>query len=732
MPTSFPFYRQFDAMDCGPACLRMVARHYGRAYSLQYLREHSYLDREGVSLRGIMEAAEHIGLRSLPVKLPFASEGSGQAGLAEAPLPAIVHWQQRHFVVLYRLGRKHAWIADPGVGKRKITHAEFKRHWLGEGDQGVALLLEPTPEFYQSEAPQQAQPRFQYYLAYLRPYRHYFGQLFLGLFLASLIQLAFPFLTQAIVDVGIQNVDLGFVYLVLIAQLTLFLGQTAVTVIQNWILLHLGARLNLSLLSDFLAKLMQLPISYFDAKMAGDLLQRIADQRRIESFLTSSTLSFVFSAFNLLVFGLVLLIYNLQIFAVFLVGSLLYLGWILLFLRRRQEVDYLRFQELSDNQSSLIEIIQGMPEIKLQNSGRKRRWQWSEIQARLFRANLKTLSIEQYQDNGAAFISQIKDILIVFLAAKLVIDGQITLGMMLAVQFIVGQLNVPLRQLAVFVRSSQDARLSLERLMEVQQLPPEEDSRPGFFGEGLPADKSLHLSGLSFRYNKLADFALQDIELDIPYGETTAIVGASGSGKTTLLKLLLGFYEPQQGQIRVGGIPLAQLSHSLWRSRCGAVLQDGFIFSDTIASNIAESSEQIDRARLLRAAEIANVREFIEQLPLGFNTMVGPRGNGLSQGQRQRILIARAVYKEPDFLFFDEATNALDAPNERDILEKLQGFFAGRTAIVVAHRLSTVKNAGQIVVLDQGRIVEKGRHEELIAQKGAYYKLIRNQLELGP
>ena len=731
MATSFPFYRQLDAMDCGPSCLRMVARHYGRPYSLQYLREHSYLDREGVSLRGIMEAAEHIGLRSLPAKLPFAGEGEEDAGLLDAPLPAIVHWQQQHFVVLYRLNRKYAWIADPAVGKRKLSHAEFKRNWLSGSTKGVALLLEPTPAFYDQEGVKHGQAGLGYLLGYLRPYRHFFIQLFLGLFLASLLQLAFPFLTQAIVDVGIKNADLGFIYLILIAQLMLFLGQTAVTVIQNWILLHLGARLNLSLASDFLAKLMKLPISFFEAKMAGDLLQRIADQRRIEAFLTSASLSFVFSAFNLVVFGLVLLLYNGLIFLLFLLGSLLYVGWILLFLKRRQQADSLRFQELSNNQSSLIELIQGMPEIKLQNSGAKRRWQWSEIQARLFRANLKALSVEQYQDTGAAFITQLKDILITFLSAKLVIEGQITLGMMLAIQFIIGQLNLPLRQLVAFIRSSQDARLSLERLMEVQQLPPEEEGAPAFFADGLPEDKDIHIRGLSFQYNKLANMALKNIDLDIPYGQTTAIVGVSGSGKTTLLKLLLGFYPPTQGTIKVGGIPLGQLSRRLWRSRCGAVLQDGFIFSDSIANNIAESSERVDRGQVLQAAEMANVQEFAEQLPLGLNTIIGPRGNGLSQGQRQRILIARALYKAPDFLFFDEATNALDAPNERDILEKLQGFFAGRTAVVAAHRLSTVKNAGQIVVLDKGAIVEKGRHEELLAQKGLYYELIRNQLELG-
>lgn len=718
-------------MDCGPACLRMVARHFGRDFSLQYLRERSHADREGVSLRGIMEAAESIGMRALPVKIGFSEEAEEEPALANAPLPAIVHWRQNHFVVLYHIGRRHAWIADPAAGKAKLSHEAFRRNWLGGNDKGLALLLEPTPAFYDKDSPAPPRRDFRHLLAYLRPYRRYLLQLSLGLLLGSFFQLAFPFLTQAIVDVGIKNVDLGFIYLILIAQLMLFLGQVTVSFLQNWILLHIGARINLSLISDFLDKLIKLPISFFDAKMVGDLLQRIADQRRIEAFLTSSTLSFLFSAVNLLVFGLVLWWYDGLIFAVFLGGSLLYVLWILLFLRRRQEVDYLRFQELANNQSNLIELIQGMQEIKLQNSGRKRRWLWSDIQARLFRANLRALAVEQYQDAGAGFITQLKDILITFLAARLVIGGDITLGMMLAIQFIIGQLNVPLQRLIAFIRAAQDAGLSLERLLEVQQMEPEEGGHDARLADELPAGRGIRIEGLSFRYNELSDFVLKDITLDIPEGKVTAIVGPSGSGKTTLLKLLLGFYTPARGAVRVGGLPLQRISPSLWRSHCGAVMQDGFLFSDTIASNIAESSEQVDKPRLRAAAETANVLEFSEQLPLGLNTMIGAKGNGLSQGQRQRILIARAVYKEPDFLFFDEATNALDAPNERDILEKLGHFFDGRTVVIVAHRLSTVMGAHQIVVLDKGEIVEKGAHEELIARRGAYFQLIRNQLELG-
>ena len=590
-------------MDCGPSCIRMVAAYHGREYSLQYLRTHSYIDREGVSLRGMAEAAEHIGMNTLSVMLPFqVTDANEPSGLVDAPLPAIVHWQQKHFVVVYKIGRKHVWIADPAVGKKKISIAEFKRNWISRGDKGIAMLLEPTPDFYSREGEKINKSGFGFLFRYLRPYRQLVIQLILGLFLGSILQLIFPFLTQSLVDIGIQNADLGFVYLILLGQLMIFLGQLSVNLIQSWILLHIGTRVNISLLTDFLIKLMRLPIGFFDSKIIGDLLQRIGDHRRIESFLTNSTLSIIFSMFNLVVFGIVLLIYDVRIFAIFFIASLLYIGWIFLFLRKRREVDHLRFQELSSNQSTLIELIQGMQEIKLQRSERKRRWKWAEIQARLFRANIRSLTITQYQDTGAGFISQLKDILITFIAAKAVIDGSLTLGMMLAIQYIIGQLNSPLQQFITFIRSAQDAKISLERLGEIHLKEEEEDRGAAKF-ETLPGSKDIVIEGLSFQYNKLADFALDDINLTIPEGKVTAIVGTSGSGKTTLVKLLLGFYPSTKGSIRIGGIPLGNLSNRLWRGICGAVMQDGFIFSDTIARNIAESEDEVDKTKLLRAVK---------------------------------------------------------------------------------------------------------------------------------
>ncbi|MEN0003926.1 MAG: peptidase domain-containing ABC transporter [Bacteroidota bacterium] len=725
----FPHYQQLDKMDCGPTCLRMVAAHYGKRYSLQYLRKHSYIDREGVSMRGIVEAAEHIGFRTLALRLPLQASSPEEPGLDEVPLPAIVHWEQNHFVVVYQLSNTHVWVADPALGKKKMSHAEFAKGWIAHGNKGLALLLEPTPDFYTEEGEELKKTNFNFLFQYLRPYRRLLMQLVIGLLLGSILQLLFPFLTKSIVDIGIANLDLSFIQLIIAAQFFLFGGQLAVNIIQSWILLHVGTRINVSLISDFLIKLMRLPIGYFDSKLTGDLLQRIGDHRRIELFLTNSTLSILFSAFNLIIFGIVLAIFKASIFFIFLVATILYIIWVLLFLRKRRQIDNRRFKEQADNQSVLIELIQGMQEIKLQRSERRRRWKWANVQARLFRVNIKSLSLTVTQDTGANSIMQLKDIIITFIAAQAVIEGQLTLGEMLAIQFLIGQMNGPLQQLVGFIRSAQDAKISLERLGEIHEM--EEEGQERSMQALLYELGDVTFDGVSFQYNPLSGMVLNDISLTIPKGKVTAIVGGSGSGKTTLLKLLLGFYAPTKGTIRVSGINLQTVRTDFWRDQCGAVMQDGFIFSDSIAQNIAESSDDIDRLQLVKAVRLANIERFIEGLPLGYNTKIGDRGNGLSQGQKQRLLIARVIYKDPAFLFFDEATNALDANNEKVIMENLERFFEGRTVVVVAHRLSTVKNADQIVVLEQGRIVEQGTHVELTEKRGAYYELVKNQLELG-
>lgn len=742
MKKIFPHYSQHDAMDCGPTCLRMVAAHYGRIYSLENLREKSLITREGTSMLGISEAAENIGFRTTGVKVSFEE-------LKTAPLPCIVHWNQQHFVVVYDIkapskpslfsrrgaGGEVVFVADPAAGKVKYTSEEFCRCWLStknEGvDVGVALLLEPTPDFYKMEDEKVNRKGFSFLFSYLRPYKSLVVQLFLGLLFGSLLQLILPFLTQSIVDFGISAQNIGYIYLVLIAQLVLTFSSSAVGFIRGWILLHLGTRINIALISDFLIKMMRLPMGYFDTKMVGDILQRINDHSRIQSYLTNSSLSILFSIFNMLIFSVVLFLYSFSIFSIFFLGSALYFGWVWLFMKRRAELDHKSFAQNSANQSNVIQLVTGMQEIKLNGCEQQKRWEWERIQAKLFRLRIRGMALSQYQDSGAVLINQTKNIVITALVAKLVIDGQMTLGMMMAVQYIIGQLNGPVDQLISFVRETQDAKLSLERLSDVHDKEDEEVKDEQHILE-IPADKDVVLSNVTFGYDatSVGEPVIKGVNLTIPVGKQTAIVGTSGSGKTTLIKLLLGYYPLQKGDILLGGNNLKYYSIREWRKKCGVVMQDGYIFSDSIAKNIAPGVEIIDKERLLNAVITANIREFIETLPLSYNTKIGNEGHGLSQGQKQRILIARAVYKNPAFVFLDEATNALDTNNERVIMDNLQNFFEGRTSIVIAHRLSTVKNADQIVVLEKGEIVEIGTHQELTKKKGAYYTLVKNQLEL--
>ncbi len=728
---SFPFYRQLDQMDCGPTCLRMIAKHYGRSYSVDYLRRKSNITREGVSLGGIAEAAEAIGFHTLAVSAEFKTL------VDEVPLPCIAHWRQRHFVVVHKIVKDTVYVADPAHGLLQYSKKDFLEAWIGKGadenTEGYLLLFETTPRFFESDFEEKKKYGFDFLFGYFKPYSKYIFQLFLGLFAGSILQLIFPFLTQSIVDYGINYQNISFIYLILIAQLTLFISQTTVEVIRSWILLHVTSRINISLISDFLMKLMRLPIAFFDSKNTGDIIQRIYDHDRIQQFLSSTTLNTIFSAFNVVVFGAVLAYYNWTIFFIFLLGSLIYVGWTLLFLKKRAELDYKRFDQEADNQSSIYQLITGMQEIKLNGSERRRRWEWEAIQVKLFKVSLKSLSLTQSQNMGGRFFNELKNILITFVAAKSVIDGQLTLGTMLSVQYIIGQLNLPINNFITFIQSGQDAKISLERLAEIHDKEDEEDDTLELVKE-LPKSRGIRIRNLSFRYGgKSSPKVLEDLTFDIPQGQTTAIVGASGSGKTTLIKLLLKFYAPSKGDIKVGNIKLGNLGTTYWRKNCGSVMQDGFLFGDTIARNITESDSEgfIDKKRLLNAANVANILEFIEELPSGFNTKIGSAGVNVSGGQKQRILIARAVYKNPNYIFLDEATSALDANNEKMITEKLEEFYDGKTVVVVAHRLSTVKNADQIIVLDKGKIVEKGTHKELTAKKGVYYALVKNQLELG-
>ena len=727
----FPYCRQHDSMQCGIACLQMVCKFFGREYTIQTLSGYCMASTEGVSLLAINQAAQRLGFQTTSGRVTVEQ-------LGKAPLPCILHWNQNHFVVLYKVREKRKfYIADPGKGLLTYTEDEFKEHWLStktQGvDKGIAFFLQPTPAFYEhADGAQRGEKRsFGFLFGYIRQYRRYFGQILLGLFLGCVLQLIFPFLTQAIVDVGIRQQDIGFVYLILLGQLMLVLSRTVVDFIRRWILLHISVRINISLVSDFFIKLLKLPMQFFDTKLMGDLLQRMADHRRVEQFLTTQTLSVMFSLLSFVVFGAVLWTYDLRIFLIFLVGSLCYTGWIALFLRRRKQIDYLYFEKQAKNNNCTYRFITSMQEIKLQDCEQRRRWEWEDVQAELFDTNLKSLKLSQTQEAGSIFINELKNIVITVVAATAVIQGEMTLGMMLAVQYIIGQLNAPIEQLMQFVYSLQDVKISLERINEIHGMENEEGNPQALtaFPDG---DHSLHLRHVDFKYDPHAlQKTLDGVDFTIPEGRVTAIVGASGSGKTTLIKLLLGYYKVLGGEIDLGTENLDGFNRKWWRRQCGVVMQDGVIFSESIARNIAVDDGEIDRERLAEAARIACIDDFIRRLPLGYNTLIGQDGVGLSQGQKQRILIARAVYKHPRYIFLDEATNSLDANNERAIVENLTDFYRGRTVVVVAHRLSTVRHADRIVVMDKGRVVESGRHDELVAAQGAYYHLVKNQLELG-
>ncbi|MDC1162286.1 peptidase domain-containing ABC transporter [Tenacibaculum sp.] len=724
----FPNYNQTEAKDCGPTCIKIIAKYYGKTINTQQLRKLSETTREGSSLLGLSDAVESVGFKSLGIKLAFKK-------FLEAPLPCIVHWNKNHYVVVYKVKKDIVYISDPAHGLITYTKDEFIQHWIGNNadentEEGIALLIEPTPKFYQEEFEEDEKFGFSFIFKYLFKYKKFIVQLIVGLLAGSLLQLILPFLTQSIVDVGIKNQDLNFVYLILFAQLFLFVGKASLDIIRSWILLHLSTRINISLISDFFIKLMKLPISYFDVRMTGDLLQRINDHKRIERILTTSSLTVLFSFFNLIIFSLVLGYYSLQIFGVFVIGSVLYFGWVLFFFKKRKELDYKRFSQVSQEQSKVIELINGMQEIKLHNAERRMRWNWEYVQARLFKVATKSLALEQTQSVGSNFINELKNMFITILSAKLVIDGQITLGMMMAISYIVGQLNGPITQLINFMRDIQDAQISIDRLGEIHNMEDEEKPEDEKV-TNIPENAAIKLNEISFRYTGGLEPVLKDLTLEIPANKTTAIVGVSGSGKTTLMKLLLGFYQVDKGEIMINNFNLKNISQKEWRRNCGVVMQEGYIFNDTIAKNIAVGEDYVNTEKLAHAIDVANISDYIEGLPLGFNTKIGSEGNGLSTGQKQRLLIARSVYKNPKFLFFDEATSALDANNEKVIMGKLNNFFSDKTAVVIAHRLSTVKNAHQIVVLDKGKIIEKGTHEELIKLNGSYYHLVKNQLDLG-
>ena len=715
-------------MMCGVACLQMVCRHYGKKYSQDELSGICHVGKTGVSLLAMADAAEALGFYTQSAKLSVGD-------LDKISLPCILHWNQNHFVILYKVKKEEFHVADPGKGRITYKRADFLQHWTGENadGKGIAMLMEPTEKFYQAEPrqPEAGKKTLRFVLGYLKEHRPWLLQITLGLFVGSLLQLALPFLTQNIVDIGIKDKNISFVWLVLIGQMVITFSRTAIDFVRRWLLLHISMRINISLISDFLIKLLQLPMPFFDTKQLGDLLQRIGDHSRINSFLTGQVLGIIFSFINFVVFGAVLLVYGKVFFFVLLFFCALYAGWMILFLRRRKIIDYELFEEQAVNSNKTYQFITTMQEIKLQGCELRRRWEWEDIQADLFITQMKSLKLQQAQEAGGIFINELKNIVLTVLSAAAVINGELTLGMMLSVQFIIGQLNGPVEQLMALIYSLQDVKISLERINEVHEKPNEDtaaNTKKSFAANKL----DISLEHVGFRYDPHASHkTLDDICIHIPEGKVTAIVGASGSGKTTLIKLLLGYYPAESGRILIAGTDIDEYNMKWWRKQCGAVMQDGVIFSESIAKNIAISEPKIDSGRLEMASRMANVEEIAAILPLGYDTVIGKDGLGLSQGQKQRILIARAIYKNPAYVFLDEATNSLDANNERIITEKLKDFYCGRTVVIVAHRLSTVMNADQIVVMEKGRVVETGTHQTLTTLRGAYYELVKNQLELG-
>lgn len=753
----YAFYQQLDRMDCGATCLRMVAKQHGKDFSINKLRQICETGKQGVNMYYISNAAEQIGFNTLGVK-------TSMEDLKDIPLPCILHWKNNHFVVLYKVSNTKSgirnWnflVADPATEALMTIDGEtFKQMWLSEGQhEGVALILEPSQEFFKVEDESGYKKQDSKKLSwvklssYLLQHKSYFFQVVLGLLVASVLQLMIPFLTQSIVDKGINTQNINFIYIVLVAQFVLMLGRAIVEFSRQGLLLFISTRINLSLLTDFWKKLMGLPISYFDIKQTGDIIQRIGDQHKIERFLTGNSINILFALMNLIVYSLVMLLYSFQVFLIFLIGSVLYIFWVTLFLKRRRTLNYKQFALASRENSATLEMVQGMQEIKMHNAEKPFRWKWENMQRGLFNIGFKNLSLNQVQSAGALFINEGKNLLVTGIVATSVIKGDLTLGAMLAIQYILGALNNPIQQFISFIQEFQDANISLERLNEIHQ----EADEPKGTASVLKAGNTkigISVRNLTFGYFSGEDEqVLKNIDLDIPPGKVTAIVGMSGSGKTTILKILQKFYDYKyKGSIRIwepkevqGSTPdiasalrnqeLKHIIPEYWRSRMGSVMQDGYIFSETVSGNIAVGEEEPDKERLEYAANVANILPFIESLPLGFLTKIGMEGNGISMGQKQRILIARAVYKDPDILLFDEATNSLDANNEKVILENLESFFKGRTVVVVAHRLSTVKNADKIIVLEQGKIVEEGTHTQLTALKGKYFELVKNQLELG-
>lgn len=719
----FPVDYQMDSQDCGPACLKIIAKHFGRYYSLQYLRDRCGITSQGISLLDLSTGAESIGLRTLAIKCTLEDV------INQVPFPAILFWKDSHFIVVYHANKKYIWVSDPAKGRIKYTHEEFKKGWYQKGaTNGVLLAIEPTIDFNRSDVEKKLEKNsFISILRYFVPYKNSFATIFFIMLAVTLLQGILPFISKAVIDVGIKTSDINFINMVLIGNISILLSITIFNVIRDWVLLHITSRVNIALISDYLIKLMKLPVTFFENKLLGDILQRARDHERIRSFIMRNSLSMIFSVLTFIIFGIILLVYNPIIFYIFLSGSILYAGWVLLFLRIRKKLDWEYFELISQDQSYWVETVSAIQDIKIYNYEKHRRWKWEGIQARLYKVNKRVLNITNAQNLGAQFIENIKNMGIVFFCASAVIKGDITFGVMISTQIIIGMLNGPLIQFISFVVSAQYAKISFLRMNEIRQLQDEEELLSIGSTSILPENRDISLNNIIFQYSPNSPLVLTNIYLTIPQNKVTAIVGGSGSGKSTLLKLLVRLYKPTFGEIKMGNMNVSSINLRTWRNMCGVVMQDGKLFSETILANIVLDDEHIDYDHLHKVCQMAQIEDEINGMPKGFDTVIGEKGRGISGGQKQRLLIARALYRNPDFLFLDEATNSLDVINEKKIVEALNSAFKNRTVIVVAHRLSTIRNADQIVVLNKGRIVEVGNHENLIARKGEYFNLVSSQ-----
>ena len=721
---------QVDSMDCGPACLCMITKHYGKEYSLKYFRENSFITREGVTLRGISIAAEKAGLHTLCAKITIDQLAD------EINLPCILHWNKNHYVVCYKVtgrGEKRTFhISDPAIGKLKYNTKNLYKHWISgkfEGeDVGIAMQVEPGSDFYVKKKDEGEETfGIRFFLRYILPHKWKIAQLLFGAIVVMILGYFMPFISQSVVDIGVMGRDLNFILLMMFVQLVISVSQTSIVFLQSWLSLHMNTVINVSLISDYLRKLANTPLHFFEIRTMGDILQRIGDHNRIKSFLMNDTIDIVFSIGTFITFAIVLGIYNWQILTIFLVGNSIYIAWILSFMKYRRELDHKAFQQSAALQNNMVQFIQGMQEIKLNNIEKQKCWEWEHLQAHLYKLSRRAMMLGQVQSVGSIAFSATTNILLSYMTARMVVTGEMTLGMMTSLSFIIGQVAGPMGSFIGFAQRYQDAKISLERLGDIHTQGDEHESDEEKLYV-LPLCKDIRVHDLTFSYSGAEQsLVLKGISLHIPENKVTAIVGKSGCGKTTLIKLLQGFYQPASGQILIGETPLSDIRKRVWREEIGAVMQDGYIFSDTIANNIIVYGF-LDKEKLEDAVDKVNMKDFIRNLPQGYNTKIGNDGLQLSQGQRQRILLARIIYKDPNYIFLDEATNALDTQNEYDIMRNIRESFQGHTTVIVAHRLSTIRNADNIIVMDEGRIVEEGRHDELIEKKGHYYNLVQAQI----